>query len=168
MKKRIKKTALFMIIFGLVILLASLWFGYGEYEVLIQNGINNISEDSLGIIIGLISGLIFLIIGLIWFFRYRTNHSGNARLKRHGKKTHARFLHQQETDHEIDGHIGIILYLQGEGSNRIFQTQPIFSEFSIKWLEEHVFDVYISTTNSDEYYIDMEKHFGEPLVHNEK
>lgn len=159
MKKRIKKTALFTIVFGLLLLVPSIYFGYLEYSS------GTLEKDFVGIILGFVAGLLFLVFGFIWFFRHRKSGDTITQLKRHGKKIHARYLKQEETNHSAHGHTGRIIFLQGEGSNRVFQTKPIFSEFSIKWLEEHVFDIYIDTDNFDNYYIDIEKHFGEPILY---
>ena len=224
MKTRIKKTALFMLIIGLVIAVVSGYFALKQYT-LVQNGtlvqgeitrvisiqgddgttykpevtflwkgqeriyrpsysssINNrvigdksdlrVSDNGVtfdgfhaGLIplaMGLGFGLLFFIIGLVWFMRHIKRYDTATRLKRYGRRVHARFIRKDTTSYKINNQSGVILYLQEDGSDRIFQTHPIFSEFSIKWLEEHLFDVYVDTANPNEYYIDIEKHFGEP------
>jgi len=227
MKTRIKKTALFMLVVGLIVVAISAYFALKQYS-LIQNGelvqggvsqiisissddgttykpevtynwqgtqqvyvpsysssINNrrvgdtvqlrVSERGVtldgfhtgwtGMIIGFVLGLIFFIIGLLWFLRHIQRYDRAVKLKRYGRRVNARFIRKDVTNYKVNNQAGNILYLQEEGSDRVFQTHPIFSEFSIKWLEEHLFDVYVDTANPDEYYVDIEKHFGEPQSH---
>ena len=116
----------------------------------------------IGIIIGLGLGLGFCIVGLLWLLRHIHRYDRATRLKRYGRRVSARFIRRDTTHYKINDQAGSILYLQEEKGQRVFQTHPIFSDFSIKWLEEHIFDVYIDTANADEYYVDIEKHFGEP------
>ena len=157
-KKRIKKTALFMIFFGCTLTALSLYYGYTG------NIINNL-KDSLGIVLGLVFGLVFLIFGVLWFTKHRPQYHQDVELKRYGKKIQARFMRSENMNHTIDGHDGVTFFLKEEQGERVFQTKPVFSEYSIKWLEEHLFDVYIDSNNGDNYYIDLEKHFGEPKPH---
>lgn len=114
---------------------------------------------------GLVFGIIFLTVGIVWFKRHIHRYDTAIRLKRYGRRVHARFFRKDTTRYTINNQSGTIIYLQEEGGERMFQTHPIFSEFSIKWLEEHIFDVYVDTANPDEYYVDMEKHFGQPEPH---
>jgi hypothetical protein len=125
--------------------------------------IDGFNREIIGIIVGFVLGLLFFIIGLIWFSHHRKRFDEVALLKRYGRKVHARFVRSDFTSYVTDDQRGIILYLQQEEGERVFQTHPIFSEFSIKWLEEHIFDVYIDAKNNDNYYIDIEKHFGHPI-----
>jgi len=224
MKKRIKKTAMFMVAFGLTIATTSVFFGIKEYQFIntatnvsgtvtaifsdrkgsivqyapqieftyngksrtfVPNYRNDFSNldvgDSidlktdgnsvvvvgtrpniLGIIIGVISGIIFLIMGLLWMRKYTPRVPEIVFLKNKGNKIHARYMHHEETDQEIDGHKGIILFLKEVDGKRTFQTHPIHSEHTVAWLEEHLFDVYIHPDDPATYYIDMEKHFGVP------
>lgn len=111
---------------------------------------------------GLLLGLIFLIGGLVWMAKHIKRYDRVMRLKRFGKKVTARFIRKETTNYKMNNQEGVILYFQAERTERIFRTQPIFSDHSIKWLEEHIFDVYISTSKPDDYYVDLEKHFGEP------
>lgn len=227
MKRRFKKTAIFMVVIGLVILAISLYFGFRSYQILkegelvsgtvtdivridgndgttykpeilykwkgreqfyipsfssksiskkvgdivwlrvgdkgvVMDGFNG---EWISIILGLVFGIIFFVVGLVWFLRHKRNYDMMARLKRYGRRVHARFIKRESTPYQINNQSGNILYLQEENGDRIFQTKPIFSDFSIKWLEEHLFDVYVDTSNPDEYYVDIEKHFGEPQIH---
>lgn len=224
MKKRFKKTAMFMAIIGLVISAGAGYFGYQQYQTMTKGSlvkgtvsrvitisgddgetykpevvytqdnirktytpsyssssnkyvigdsvdlkiygekvaIDGFNPGVIGIIIGFVLGLVFFIIGLVWFFKHRKKFDEAARLKRYGRRVHARFVRRDTTNYEMNDRRGVILYLQQEDGERIFQTQPIFSEFSIKWLEEHLFDVYIDNRNNDNYYVDIEKHFGHP------
>lgn len=127
-----------------------------------QVTIDGFHAGVLGLLVGLVLGLVFLIIGIVWFSRHRTRHDKYSRLKLHGRRVHARYVRQEITNYEMNDQKGVILYLQQEDGERIFQTQPIFSEFSIQWLEEHIFDVYVDTRDPNNYYIDIEKHFGHP------
>jgi len=160
MKKRVKKRALFLILFGVILLSVSIYFGYQKYLFSGTEIIDYVNNEIMGMLLGLVFGILFLIIGIIWMIRHRRNFDGLVALKRHGKKVHARFLRKEMTGYEVYGHLGTILFLQEDGGDTIFQTQPIFSEFSIKDIEEHVFDVYINDINRNDYYVDIEKHFG--------
>ena len=230
MKTRIKKTALFMMVIGLIVIVISAYFALRQYN-LMKNGelisgqvtqIISIQSDDgttykpevsydwqgkkliyvpsysssvnnrrvgdtvslrvsdrgvtldgfhtgwLGMIIGFGLGTIFFVIGLLWFLRHIHRYDRAAKLKRYGRRVHARFVKKDTTSYTINNQAGNILYLQEENGQRIFQTHPIFSEFSVKWLEEHIFDVYIDTANPDEYYVDIEKHFGVPEPRSEQ
>lgn len=119
----------------------------------------------LGVGLGVIFGLLFFIGGLVWMIKHIHRYDKNVRLKRYGKKVTARYIRSEETSYEINNRVGTILYFKQERGDRIFRTHPIFSTFSIVWLEEHIFDVYIDPQNPDDYYVDLEKHFGEPTRH---
>jgi len=105
---------------------------------------------------------VFLILwGRKWTLRRsRIIRTNITQLKRHGRRVHAKYLYKEELPQIIDGHPGIVLILKEEKGETLFRTQPIFSEFSIRWLEDHVFDVYLSQKNKQDYYIDLEKHYG--------
>jgi len=231
MKKRIKKTALFLVGFGLAILITSGFFAYKQYELIttgekitgrvlriieIQGDDGstykpeisyaykgkeliytpNFSSSSIskragdpvklfvsdkgvtpaGINAGWIAlgigaalGFLAFVIGLVWFFRHRRRYDERTRLKRYGRRIQGRFARKDTTDYQINDQPGNILYVEETGGEkRMFKTKPIFSEFSIAWLEEHVFDIYIDTKNPEKYYIDIEKHFGHPEPHDKK
>lgn len=119
----------------------------------------------LGVGLGVIFGLLFLVGGLVWMIKHIQRYDRNVRLKRYGKKVTARYIRSEETSYEINNRAGTILYFKQEGGEKIFRTPPIFSNFSIVWLEEHIFDVYVNPQNPEEYYVDLEKHFGEPTRH---
>jgi hypothetical protein len=225
MKKPLKKTALFMIIFGCVVLIVSGYFSFKEYQVLstaidiqgtvtkiitLNSGeditykpeisyqynnmnqvytpnysstrnnyvvgdpvvlsvsekgtrIKGLNQGIIALALSLLTGLIFFIIGLKWLRRDKRDFDDIARLKRYGTRVQARFI-KQESSVTIGNQPGVILFLQEEDSNRVFNTKPIHSEFSIKWLEEHSFDVYVDPRNSLKYFVDIEKHFGHPQI----
>ena len=227
MKKPLKKTALFMMAFGFVVLVVSGYFSVKEYQILstavdVQGVVTNIitvgsSEDitykpeiayqhnnlnqiytpnysnsrnnyiigdsvtlsvsekgtrikgiNQGLIalgISVIIGLFFFVIGFKWLRRHKRDFDEVARLKRYGTRVQARFIKQENSNLIINDQPGVILFFQEEDSNRIFHTKPIYSEFSIKWLEEHSFDVYVDPRKSLKYFIDLEKHFGHPQLH---
>lgn len=127
--------------------------------------IDGIHGGIIGLAVGLLLGLITTILGVIWFFKHRKDFDNAARLKRYGRKVHARFMRKDATGYKVNNRSGFVLFLQEEDGERVFQTNPIFSEFSVKWLEEHLFDIYLDTRDDTNYYVDMEKHFGEPQVH---
>lgn len=224
MNTSIKKTPLFMIIFGLIVLGVSLYFGIKEYQILntgtnvsgtvtriitlnnddgptykpeisyrhnnqdkiyipnySSSSNNKIVDDSvelivspkgtrikginagnIALIISFFVGLVFSLVGLFWLKKHQKHFDEVARLKRHGTRVQARFVKQENSRLTINNTQGIILFFQEEDSNRVFNTKPIYSEFSIKWLEEHPFDVYVDPRNSSKYFIDIEKHFGHP------
>lgn len=227
MKKRFKKSAFFIVVFGFLIFALGAYFGFQQYEI-ITNGeevagkvsriisknsndgttytpeisyrhqgerktytpsysssINNyvvgdpvtllVSDSGVtfkgfngnlaGVLLAIGIGLATVIFGIIWFFKSRRHFDEVARLKQYGNRVQARFVKQESLGHSVDGHSGVILSFQGEGSNRIFKTPPIFSEFSIKWLEEHSFDVYVDPRDHSKYFVDLEKHFGHPQSH---
>lgn len=116
----------------------------------------------LGVALGVLFGLIFFIGGLMWMLKHIRRYDTVERLKRNGKKVTARYIRGEETSYEINNLPGMVLYFKQENGEQIFRTHPIFSVFSIKWLEEHIFDVYVDPKNPHEYYVDLEKHFGEP------
>lgn len=118
---------------------------------------------TIAIGIAIISGVLFFVLGLRWFLSSYRHYNDTARLKRIGVRTQATFLQQQETRTMVDGHPGVILVLQDTSSSKTFKTKPIHSEFSIKWLEEHSFDVYVDPVDTNKYFIDLEKHFGHPV-----
>ena len=128
--------------------------------------IKGFNAGLLGIMIGLIVGAFFFVFGLVWFRRHRKHFDEVARLKRFGNRVQARFVKQETTNISINDQHGVILSFQGEGSNRIFKTSPIHSQFSIKWLEEHSFDVYVDPSDHTKYFVDLEKHFGHTQPHN--
>lgn len=141
----------------------------GDPETLIisKHGITKtgIHGSIIAMGIGVIAGLLFIILGMIWIIRHRRNFDEIARLKRFGRRVQARFTRKETTNIAIDNQYGTILYFQGEDSNRMYSTKPIYSDFSIKWLEEHSFDVYIDPRDHSKYYVDIEKHFGHPEPH---
>lgn len=102
---------------------------------------------------------------LIWGIRSIRKHTriqekDIIKLKRFGVRVHARYLRQESSPHIIGESPGVILILQEEDGERVFSTKAIFSEYSVKWLEEHVFDVYVNPNNDLDYYVDLEKHYG--------
>ncbi len=119
----------------------------------------------LGPLIGFGIGLLVLLLSVGSLIKGVKRQTKIAQLKRYGRKIHVRFARQETTNIKVNNQHGTILFFQEEGTGRIYQTHPIYSTYSIKWLEEHLFDVYIDTTDSNNYYVDMEKHFGEPVVH---
>lgn len=130
--------------------------------------VRSIGIGLLGPLIGLLIGLLVLVISILSMIK-GIKRSGNiATLKRFGRKINVRFVRKDTTSYRVNNQHGSILFFQEEGNDRVYQTHPIFSEFSVKWLEEHIFDVYIDTANPDNYYVDMEKHFGEPVKHSLK
>ncbi|MCA9352792.1 DUF3592 domain-containing protein [Patescibacteria group bacterium] len=114
---------------------------------------------------GCLIGLVLILFGVRSWMHDVNRYHTYARLKRYGRRVSARFVRKDVTNYRINNQLGNILYVQEERGERVFQTHPIFSEFSIKWLEDHTFDVYVNPNNPDDYYIDIEKHFGEPAVH---
>lgn len=128
--------------------------------------IKSLYGEIIGVGIGMLAGLLFSIIGIIWIYKDRKHFDEIARLKKIGKRVQARFLRQESSQITINHQEGVILFFQEEDSNRVFHTRPIYSEFSIKWLEEHVFDVYVDSKNSTKYFVDIEKHFGHPQKYN--
>lgn len=141
----------------------------GDPEILIisERGITKtgIHNGIIAMAVAAIFGLLFIIIGVIWIVRRRKHFDEIARLKQTGRRVQARFIRKEKTNTAINDQYGTILYFQGEGSNRKYNTKPIYSEFSIQWLEEHVFDVYIDRYDHSKYYVDIEKHFGHPVSH---
>jgi len=226
MKKPLKKTALFMVFFGFLLLIISGYFSFKEYQirttavdvqgtvtriitpgsgedttykpeitytyndinqvyvpnhsstrnnymvddsivlVVSEHGtrIKKINQEMIALVLSILVGLIFFIFGLKWLRHSKRDFDDVARLKRYGTRVQARFI-KQEASKNINDQPGVILFFQEEDSHRIFKTKPIHSEFSIKWLEEHSFDVYVDSKNSFKYFIDIEKHFGHPQLH---
>ncbi|MFT7328358.1 MAG: hypothetical protein ACI870_000550 [Crocinitomicaceae bacterium] len=130
----------------------------------ISTGIFNISF--IAPLIAFIIGLFVLVFGINSIAKGIRGVEKTTLLKRHGRKIHARFIRQDSANMPVNNQRGVILFFQEEDGEQVFQTHPIYSNYSIKWLEEHLFDVYIDTANADNYYIDMEKHFGEPVRYN--
>ena len=123
-------------------------------------------QGLLGFAFGGVFGFIFALTGLMWFLRHMRRYDEVTRLKRFGRRVTARFVRKDTTSYKINNQHGTVIYVQEEGGEgRMFETKPIFSDFSIKWLEEHAFDVYVDPSNDEDYYIDLDKHFGEPEPH---
>ena len=123
-------------------------------------------QGLIGFILGAVLGLAFALAGLIWFLRHMRHYDKVTSLKRFGRRVTARFVRKDTTSYQINGQHGTIIYVQEDGGERrMFETKPIFSDFSIKWLESHAFDVYVDPANPDDYYVDLDKHFGEPESH---
>lgn len=138
----------------------------GDERPLYVNG-NKVSEGykSISMIlpgIFAVIGLIILLSSIGLSIKSQKKYSAQVKLKRYGRKVTARYIRKDLTSYRINDQAGEILYFQQEGGEPVFQTAPIFSHFSIKWLEEHPFDVYVDVRNPAEYYVDLEKHFGEP------
>lgn len=127
--------------------------------------IKGFNPGLIALVISIVTGFIFFIIGFLWFKKHRKHFDEIARLKRYGNRVQARFIKKEHSNVSINNQHGVILFFQEEDSNRVFNTKPIYSEFSIKWLEEHPFDVYVDPRNSSKYFVDMEKHFGHPQSH---
>lgn len=143
----------------------------GDPQILLVSdkgiSIKGIHAGIIAMGIGILVGLIFFIIGITWSYRHQKHFDEVARIKRVGIRVQARFIKKDSTSYTVNGQTGNTFFFQEEGGEqRIFQTKPIFSEFSIKWLEEHSFDVYVDPRNSTKYFIDIEKHFGHPQPHN--
>ncbi|MCI5051241.1 MAG: DUF3592 domain-containing protein [Candidatus Pacebacteria bacterium] len=138
-----------------------------EVTLLVSNNgvtIKGFNGNLVGIAVGFVIGLVMWILGLHWFIKHRKNFDEAARLKRYGRRVQARFIKRESSNMKINNQQGAILYFQEEGGDAIFHTKPIYSEFSIKWLEEHPFDVYVDTRDSSKYFVDLEKHFGHPEI----
>lgn len=118
----------------------------------------------IALLISLICGVLLLSRGLRWILRHRQVLAHKiVYLKRHGKKVHARYLRTEESAQTKNGHQGKILVLQQEGGEHTFLSNPIFSEYSVRWLHEHIFDVYVHPKKPNIYYIDLEKHYGQDI-----
>lgn len=228
MKKRFKKSAFFIVIFGFLIFALGAYFGYQQYQIITtgeevsgtvsriisknsndgttfapeisyrydnqnrkyipsySSSINNyvvgdpvtllvsdkgvtfkgFNGNLVGVLLALVIGLAAFVFGVVWFFKSRKHFDEVARIKRYGNRVQARFIKKEPIGHNVGDNSGVILSFQGEGSNRVFKSKPIFSEFSIKWLEEHSFDVYVDPRDHSKYFIDLEKHFGHPQSYN--
>lgn len=110
-------------------------------------------------------GIVMTSIGLTQSVRHARRYHRGIRLKRTGKKIEARYIRSDYTDYTLNDQKGTILYFKADNDDQIFTTPPIFSDFSPEWLQSHVFDVYVNPHDSEDYYIDIEKYFGEPVKH---
>ena len=171
---RIKKTAVFVIIFGFVFFVIGAYFGFQEYRTVSEERsitqiitIGGFYSNWLLYGIFVFFGLLIFIIGIRWFMHSVHKHTKISHLKKYGQRVQAYFLRQESSEIRINNQEGVILYFQEKDGTRVFKTHPIFSTSSIKWLEEHVFDIYVGARDKEDYYIDLEKHFGEPRVYRE-
>lgn len=228
MKTRLRKTPLFLIFFGLILLAGGVFFGLREYTIITsgqavpatvihllesensdgkkfwrpefqyeisgtyftyrpgyrlshpryrvgdtttlyvsEQGVSmkEINPGFVGIGIAILSGFSFSLIGILWMFRQRKRYDSTVRLKRYGKKIAARFLYEEPTLYTLDDETGYILYFKEEKGERVFESKPVFSDLTIRKLEEHIFDVYVDQKNPQKYYVDIEKHFGSLRPH---
>jgi hypothetical protein len=108
--------------------------------------------------------LIFIVIGSLWYRKHRQPLRKHEYLKRTGKRIQTHFIRSEQTKYKRFNRYGTILFFKEDTGDRIFQSNPIFADLFLSWLETHNFDVYVDPSDSSQYYIDIEKLFGAPTL----
>ncbi|MAQ76942.1 hypothetical protein CL684_00200 [Candidatus Campbellbacteria bacterium] len=115
------------------------------------------------LVFGLI-GLLLVIYGIRSYIKDVKRHNLQDKLKRYGNRIQAYYVSSKKSNHAINKQYGTILFVQEENGERVFQSHPIFADFSTRFLESHNFDVYVDPTDASQYYVDVEKFFGNTVT----